>query len=489
MKSNELLFELIHSLTKAEKRFIKLNAKFHKGDKIYLSLFDAIAKQKKYSEAELTKVVSGHDLSNKFNVAKNYLQNFIIKQLRQYHSGLKTSIECKNFIIDIEILYLKGQYLLAQKLVNKTRKIASIHEMFLVIEELNFWDERISIAMESLGKGSAPQTKNPRKNINKYLNILDYDDLIKETRALIRKSNIARNDLDLKEYEEILNNPLLKDINNALSFEAKFSFHILKSVLLRVLGDSESSVLHRELLIEHVENHSETTKENPLKYATALHNLLMHSLHTNDFKLYEEYILKLRNLKLKMPHNQAQVLSSLSLLELGFYTEHKEYEKAILFIKSVQTKFDELNKLIKFENELLLHYHASLSYFHNGDYKKSLKWVNNIINSTSKEVRVEVKASVYTLNILIHLELNNHELLPYLVKTTSNFFKTNGMSNDLDLAFISIFKEIPEQSNPRQLKKYLQEKEFELKSIKDQSSIIPDINYDEWLERKIQGLP
>jgi len=151
MKSNELLFELIHSLTKAEKRFIKLNAKFHKGDKVYLSLFDAIAKQKTYNEVELIDAFSGYKFSNQFSVAKNYLQNFILKQLRQFHANHKASIECKNLMIDIELLHLKGQYILAQKLVNKTRKIAELQEMFLVLEELDSWEESISIAMNDMG--------------------------------------------------------------------------------------------------------------------------------------------------------------------------------------------------------------------------------------------------------------------------------------------------------------------------------------------------
>jgi len=33
---NDVLFDLIKSLTKTEKRFIKLNAQFHQGDKTYL---------------------------------------------------------------------------------------------------------------------------------------------------------------------------------------------------------------------------------------------------------------------------------------------------------------------------------------------------------------------------------------------------------------------------------------------------------------------
>ncbi|MCB9336004.1 MAG: hypothetical protein H6586_07635, partial [Flavobacteriales bacterium] len=89
MKSKELLFELVHSLTKSEKRFVKLNAQMHSGDKVYLKLMDAILKQNEYNEDELLGLFKNEKFVKQFSVAKNYLINFILKQLRQYHSGLK----------------------------------------------------------------------------------------------------------------------------------------------------------------------------------------------------------------------------------------------------------------------------------------------------------------------------------------------------------------------------------------------------------------
>ena len=132
MSKQNILHQLIKSLTKSEKRFIKLNAQMHKGDKVYLTLMDAIAKQKEYNEVELLELFKDEDFIKQFSVAKNYLQNYILKQLRQYHSGLRASIECKNLLIDIEILFWKGQYKLSEKLIAKAEKIANQYELFLI---------------------------------------------------------------------------------------------------------------------------------------------------------------------------------------------------------------------------------------------------------------------------------------------------------------------------------------------------------------------
>ena len=53
MKSKELLFELIHSLTKSEKRYFKVFTSSHKEVNNYVKLFNAIHDQKKYNEDAL----------------------------------------------------------------------------------------------------------------------------------------------------------------------------------------------------------------------------------------------------------------------------------------------------------------------------------------------------------------------------------------------------------------------------------------------------
>jgi len=47
--SNDL-FDLIHAMTKSEKRYFKLFSSGQSGDKEYINLFNAISKQEYYDE-------------------------------------------------------------------------------------------------------------------------------------------------------------------------------------------------------------------------------------------------------------------------------------------------------------------------------------------------------------------------------------------------------------------------------------------------------
>ena len=488
MKSKELLFELIHSLTKSEKRFVKLNAQLHGGNKVYLKLLDAIMKQKEYNEEELKSVFDGEDFTKQFSVAKNYLQNFILKQLRQYHSGLKVNIECKNLLIDIEILFWKGQYKLAEKLIAKTEKIANKYELFLILEELNYWNERIHSALLKLDQsGVKNTTEKHQNNLSKYQNIIDYNELRNEVQLLIKESETIRDKSELKRYQKLINHPLLKDMNNAQSFYAKYSYFVLNGVINSVVGNVNEAKRYQNNLLKYIEGNKQFIEENIILYTAVIHNLIKEALIENDFERFDVYLDTLKKLDLKMPHEKANVFSKLCLFELRYYIQHNQLEKAKYFIENTVKEYTGLNSILNKQHEYLLNYQTTLVYFLLGDNHGALKWINKLINEPSKNLRVDIRCRAYMLNIIIHFERENMELIPYLVKTTLNYLRSIKTLRKTDEFFITMFNSIPLASNKRELVRFLTQKKVEISKIKSKSIMVEESDYLDWMESKIQN--
>lgn len=483
---NDVLFDLIKSLTKTEKRFIKLNAQFHQGDKAYLKLFDAIEKQKKYDEKELFNQFKNEKFIIQFSVIKNYLQNFILKQLRNYHSESKANISCKNLLIDIEILYWKNQFKLADRLVKKAGKIAENYQFFLVLEELSNWENRIHNALLRLDlKHSITITEKHENNIKNYQTILEYKSLINKTQLLIKESEVIRNKNEYEKYEKLLNHPLVKEKSNSNSYEATYSYFVLNSVLHRLLKDQKKSGEFRKKLVDYLEQFPHINKENSIHYLSSLHNLLMHSLVVKDYKSFAHSLDKVKNFKVTSAREQTAVLDILCLFELGYYNETKQYKKAIAFVNEIFKTHPNIKSLLNSEHYYLIHYHTALAYFSVEDYKNALIWINKVINLTSKKLRVDIKAATFVLNIITHYELSNFTLLPYLVKTTLDFLKNNNMVRPIDKFFISIFNKISDVDNNKIDRTiFFNEKIVQIKKITNEASIISDINYVDWLEKK-----
>ena len=76
MKSKELLFELIKSLSKSEKRYFKVFTSVHKESNNYVKLFNAIHDQNEYDEDALIEQFKNEDFIRQFSVAKNYQTDY-----------------------------------------------------------------------------------------------------------------------------------------------------------------------------------------------------------------------------------------------------------------------------------------------------------------------------------------------------------------------------------------------------------------------------
>ncbi|MBP9740272.1 MAG: hypothetical protein KBD28_06240, partial [Chitinophagaceae bacterium] len=137
------LHQLIISLSKGEKRAIVLSADRTEGNKNFLELYYALLKQPIYDEDQLLKENNNKPFVKHLGFTKNYLQNFILKELRTIHTDYKVSIKIKNYLIDVELLFWKGHFKLALKLINQAKILAENYDYPLMLEELYYWERRI----------------------------------------------------------------------------------------------------------------------------------------------------------------------------------------------------------------------------------------------------------------------------------------------------------------------------------------------------------
>lgn len=485
MGKPHVLHELIHSLSKSEKRFIRLNAQFHQGDKTYMKLFDAIEKQKVYDEEALKVKFRNEKFINQFGVVKNYLQQFILKQLRSYNSESKASIICQNLLIDIEILYWKGQFVLMKRLIHKAEKIAEKYQLYLVLEELLNWESRLNTAQVKITLENVEEAnKKHEAYMERYCHIVEYKKLINQTHFFIKKAEVIRTDEDKKTIEKLLNNKLLKEIPKRASFDEHYNFYMLNGVLNRLVNNQKASGEYREKLLVYMEKHPHMLEENTIRYLSALHNLLMHSLIIKDYDLYEKSLSKLSKLEAKTIREKAAIIESLCLFELGYYNETKQYQKSVDFVTNFFLKQPSLLINQNKEHYYLVHYHAALAYFNLKDFKNALSWVNKVINLTSKMVRVDIRAATNIINILIHYELKNLLLIPYLIKSTLEFLKSHHLQTEFDKKFLLVMLALSKTNDEKEQQKTIAKNLPALEKLDKTSSIVSDIDVVEWLKYK-----
>ncbi len=117
--NNKDLFNLIKSLTKNEKRYLKVNAGNHKESNLYILLFNIFDTAKKFDD-KILKLQFEKEIGVKnISFTKNYLYNYILEQLTNYHSQQSAKTQLKQIMVKVEILFNKGLSQLALKLLEK----------------------------------------------------------------------------------------------------------------------------------------------------------------------------------------------------------------------------------------------------------------------------------------------------------------------------------------------------------------------------------
>ncbi|HEU4633768.1 MAG TPA: hypothetical protein VFS22_07285, partial [Flavisolibacter sp.] len=125
----DILFQLIRSLEKAEKRHFKLYIKRSSSNENLkiIQLFDAIDKQHEYDEKALLKKLPAIQKTQLSNL-KAHLYKQILASLRLLKSADSIDLQLNEQFDYAHILYKKGLFLQSLRLLERTKEIAKSHQ-------------------------------------------------------------------------------------------------------------------------------------------------------------------------------------------------------------------------------------------------------------------------------------------------------------------------------------------------------------------------
>ena len=147
--SNRDLYDLVKSLSKSEKRFLKLTASASDISPNLITLFNTIELANDFKEDFYAKTAKSktETLQTKSQTSEN-LYNFILKCLRSFHAESSASYVIKDEITNILNLFDKAQYKQCRKILNKQKQEAYRFERFHFILEL-IGLEKLLISIET----------------------------------------------------------------------------------------------------------------------------------------------------------------------------------------------------------------------------------------------------------------------------------------------------------------------------------------------------
>ena len=500
MAVSDKLFELIKSLTKQEKIYFKTYAKSNKGDsKNYIQLFNAIADQKIYDEQKIKQKFKNERFVKQLSVAKDYLFKMIMKSLRNYDDfNPPLHIELQQMLHEIKILAEKALYHSCEKVIQKAEKLAAESEMFLYLSYVLGWKRIILLSRgEYLENRKKIQTilKEQTTALEKEKNVILFRDLYDNLSAIAINSMTIRDKEKKQEIDGIMHNPLLSSVNMAMGFLSKLHFYNIHHIYFKQLRNRPQSYLYSTNVVMLFESkeHGLFLTEYKERYCMALINLLIDQAWLRKESEFNKTIHKLNTFLDKYR-------------ELKIIVFPRTYIARTLLFELIG-KFDEVSSLVdEFEKEMaqfkgevpkerltILYSNFATMYMGKQDYKKALYWNNKVLNETPKELLVDFYCASLILDLLIHYELGNSELLESLTRSTHRYLLQRRNLFKFEDAFIKFIRiqlpKVNDQEGLIEAFKKLKEQFVEFQKDNFEKAGMDIFDYISWLESKIENRP
>lgn len=474
--SNRDLFDLVKSLSKSEKRFLKLTASASDLNPNLITLFNTIEIANDFKEDFFVKKVKGEALNIK-SLTSDHLYNFILKCLRSFHAESSASYIIKDEITNILNLFDKAQYKQCRKILNKQKQEAYRFERFHFILEL-IGLEKLLISIETqfnIKHNSIEElVKEEQSVIEKAKNLGTYTLLYSKINLNTRQKNKAKTEEDMKNINSFLNSPLLKNDKSVKSKKALIIYHHCRSILFCRCQDNQSREEECELLLKIMDEHKELIEEMPSRYLTTLNNLVNIAYEEKKYKtcaLRIKQIEEKANLKaFNTTDLQLKIFTSVLNGKLTIHTNSGYLKQSLANVEEIEKGLIEFKGKINKEEELVFYYNIAIMNTYFGNYEKAQHYIGLILNEGSNLLREDLQSFARILNIGLHYELNNFKQLGYIISTIKNYYKTQISYFKTEKLILSYFEKLSELK----IKNKANEKDIFMSFKKDLEEVMKD---------------
>jgi len=193
----------------------------------------------------------------------------------------------------------------------------------------------------------------------------------------------------------------------------------------------------------------------------------------------------------KSAHLEVKIFASSYNFELTVYIETGEFQKAVLLVPAIEKGLKKYEGKINQVQKILLYYNISVAYFGAEKYSEALSWTNKLLNDSNVAMTQDIYCFTKILNLIIHLELENNDFMPYAYKATFRFLNSKNRVYKFETVFLNFIGKIMKEKQLDLSKHY--------KNLKDELLILSDDPFEKpvfehfdfisWVESKIEKTP
>lgn len=497
-RSADILFQLIKSLEKGEKRNFKLYVKRNSAseDLKIVQLFDALDKMEVYDEAVLLKKhksIKKQQLSN----SKAHLYKQILASLRLIEDGGNIDIRLHEQLDFARILYNKGLYLQSLKVLDKLKEVAKAHQQITYQLQAIIFEKKIeALHITRSMENRAEELSKESDDISASLSLISkLSNLALELYSWYIKHGHARDTKDVHAVQKFFDTHLPSFEFEALEFYEKLYLYQSYCWYGFILQDLLMYYRYTKKWVDLFEDMPVMKVNETGQYIRGMHNLLSAQFNLNNYEKFDEYLKIFEAFSVSQDgtmnaNARIQTFVYLHIAKINKYFLEGTFTEGLALVPYIEEKLIEYQLHLDRHRVLVFYYKIACLYFGSGNNEKAIDYLNKIIN-WKVDLRTDLQCYARLLHLIAHYELGNFELLEYLVKSVYRFMaKMKNLSVVEEEIFSFIKKSFtiaPQKLIPafETLKEKLQQ--LQGNPLESRSFMYLDIIA--WLESKIEGMP
>ncbi len=494
MNKNKSLHQLIHSLSTNEKRFFKMYASRHaiKGENKYVKLFRVFEKIKSYDEKAIDAAIAKADFIKYFSAEKNYLYNLLLDCLDIYHRETSIDRQISKMINTGRVLLEKKLDAQAASILRKAKKLSELHDRQENVAPINYLLKLHDFGNEAVSVDSLKRFHSEEKaSLQELGEKQKYQQAFEKLLLHRRLYGIAGDKSALKYIVDDfphLEKPIPEDFS---SFGIRTYFMVSRLEYCRITRNKEEGSFIANSLIQNMEaNPKQIAGEYIELYIYTLYIFVVGRYYQNTREAFSQ-LKKLRHLEKYVSEKvttseQARCVEYYVTSITDLWLEKKDYWRIRGEIDDIKKALVDYAPYLNPAFVLSMHFNIACLYFGAKEYREALKWTNKVRNTNSR-FREDIFYDLRTLDLIIHYELGNHDILPSLFKSATYFHKHSSHKVGLQTVMIRSLEKLIHSNDKKKLQAIFKDLRKQLIIMKDdpqENRFFHDVDLIAWVSEK-----
>lgn len=495
---SDILFQLIHTLEKSEKRHFKLYIKRSSGkeDLKIIQLFDVLDKLEEYDEKLLLKKLPGVTKPQLANL-KNHLYKQLLASLRLLKTTENIDLQLSEHLDNARLLYNKGLKLQALRILERAKELAKANQKF------NFLVQAISLEKKietlHITRSSTDKTEVMTQEALAISNHIDRVTRLSNLALLLYRWYVlnghARNELDEEDIKLYFKKHLPEDLHAVNGFYEKLYLYQCYCWYAFIRQDFLMYYRYSQKWIDLFDEEPQMVAVETGHFIKGMHNLLNAHFDLRNFQLFDKTLKRFEAFA-KTPeanaHDNFRTHTSIYInsAKINLHLMQGTFKEGVALIPEIEKKLEEYSLYVDRHRILVFNYKFATLHFGNGNINASIDYLQKIINGPL-DLRIDLQCYARLLHMMAHYELGNTEIIESLIKSVYRFM---AKMKNLTVVEETMFKFLRNSFNvsPKELQPVLEDflnsiKHLEKNRFETRSFAYLDII--SWVESKVYKKP